>query len=412
MFGLNNSNANPKTNASSADLNQKDNFNIEDLPVHTMAEDLAQIKNPTSAKNIPPVQNKSTAPGENLTEKQKTSPFLSPENSWNERSILSEAPGTTTPQVKITTPKSAPIEAPKTTLPTKVDPINWKIVILFLISLVLVFALAFAGYSFWQKKAAQNNEQPLPINPEPETSQELPIEEEITPTIPEQPKAPSLSFSESSPNYLPLGANSEDKEKTKDLLAQYIQKVTTEGYTNPVEFIPTDEKNAPLTFSDFSVRFGLSLSPALTSNLGDTFSLFIYNDAVVSRVGLVIDSKDEKTLNQTLIQEEKNLADEISSLFFIDSYSKDKPFYDNEYKNVKIRYQNIISPENLSVDYAIYKNKLLIGTTKMTMYALIDHLDQMSNPVTPPITIDEEDPVPARNASPHSDADGDNSPVQ
>ncbi|MFZ2225935.1 MAG: hypothetical protein WA064_04980 [Candidatus Moraniibacteriota bacterium] len=393
MFGLkNNADTNLKTNPSSANLNQKDSFNIEDFPVHTMADDMAQIKNPTNAKNVPSVQNKNTTTEENLSEKQKTSPFLSPENSWNERSILSEAPGATTPQTKITTPKSAPIETPKITSPTKTEPINWKVVTLFLISLVLVFALAFAGYSFWQKKATQTNEQPPLINPESENSEETPTEE-VAPTIPEQPTMPSLSFSESSPNYLPLGENSGDTQKTKDLLAQYIQKVTTEGYTKPIEFIPTDEKNAPLTFNDFSVRFGLSLSPTLTSSLGNTFSLFIYNDTVVSRVGLVIDAKDETVLSKALIQEEKNLADEISSLFFVANYSKDEPFYDNEYKNVNIRYQNIISPENLSVDYAVTKNKLLIGTTKMTMYALIDHLGQVSSQAAPSVILDEEESV-------------------
>jgi len=380
MFGLNNSNANPKTTASSADLNQKDNFNIEDLPVHTMADDLAQIKNPTSTKNIPPIQKRDVISAENLTNKQKTSPFLGPENSWNERSILSEAPGATTPQAKITTIKStSPIETPKVAPVAKTALINWKVVILFLVSLVLVFALAFAGYSFWQSKTNVAIDPLVPTNTETEPSPETFPPKETEPTIPEQPVAPALSFSEESPNYLPLGAISEDKEKNKDLIAQYIQKVTVEGYTKPVEFIPTDEKNAPLTFKDFSVRFGLSLSPSITNSLEDTFSLFIYNDTFVSRVGLVINSKDEKALNQALIQEEKNLADEISSLFFVSSYGKDKPFYDNEYKNVKIRYQNIISPENLSVDYAVHKNKLLIGTTKMTMYALIDHLDQIKD---------------------------------
>jgi hypothetical protein len=394
MFGLkNNADTNPKTNPSSANLNQKDSFNIEDLPVHTMTEDLARIKNPSSAKIIPPIQRKSDPTQESLTEKQKTSPFLSPENSWNERSILSEAPEVTTPQAKITPSKSVTPETPQAKPATKTEPINWKVVILFLLSLVLFFALAFAGYSFWQKKVAQNNEQLLPINSEPEISQETGVKEETTPIIPEQPTTSSLSFSENSPNYLPLGENSGDTKKTKDLLAQNIQKVATEGYAKPVEFIPTDEKNAPLTFNDFSVRFGLSLPSAVTSNLGDTFSLFIYNDTVVSRVGLVIDAKDESALSQALIQGEKNLADEISSLFFVDSYSKDKPFYVNEHKNVQIRYQNIISPENLSVDYAVHKNKLLIGTTKMTMYALIDHLDQMSSQAAPPVILDEKEPV-------------------
>ena len=79
-------------------------------------------------------------------------------------------------------------------------------------------------------------------------------------------------------------------------------------------------------------------------------------------------------MKNLLLAEEVNLPDQLSPLFFTTGYQKNKPFNTNTYKTLEIRFSNIISPEKLSIDYAILENKLLIGTTKATIRALIDKL--------------------------------------
>jgi len=67
------------TNISHQDLNQADDLKIEDIPIHTMTKDLQEIEHPTAAANMAD-DNLAVKPTSNiqLTEKQKTSPFLNP----------------------------------------------------------------------------------------------------------------------------------------------------------------------------------------------------------------------------------------------------------------------------------------------------------------------------------------------
>lgn len=373
-------------------LNQKNDFNIEEMPIHTMAEDIDRIKNPTAFRGVPILEKKNTTIySDQLTQKQKSSPFLNEKNAWNNHSVLSAPAKKPTIVDMDPSPKSQPEIAekpsinppPKRTMPpldnleeNSLMKLSWKKVSIFATSLLLVAILAWTGYTLSKGEVT-----PAEITP-PTIQEPEPIIEPIPETIVPPVVTPRLSYSQDGPNYLPIGLSYNDAEKIKTLLQQHIQKVAQEGYIKPIEFIITDEKNAPLTFKDFSTRLGLKLSPGLIDSLGETFSFFIFNDKAVSRIGLIIPSKDDVALAKTLLLEEKTLADGLNPFFFTTEYGKDKLFYNNEYKSVKIRYQNIISPENLTVDYAVTGNKLLLGTTKLTMYALIDHLAEFSNTTT------------------------------
>ena len=397
--------------SSSTNNNPANNLDIENLPIHTMAEDLEQIKNPNAFKNQPSLErkNKPIIP-RNLNQKQQSSPFLQDtSDDWNNRSILNEKietqepiknnlyppiqteeqdafptdldmekiPEQRIPEIKSALPEENPaFEKEISTLEedSSSTGLNWKIVALIAISLILLFALIWSAYSYFKNKN----------NPE-ETPEESPIETtipvstpETTPTTAPQ-KTPGMTYSQDNPNYLLIGLEITDAEKIKAIINGHTQKVAQEGYKKPVEFIITDEKNAPITFKMFSDKLGLGLSPQIIDSLGDNFSFFIYNDNAVSRVGLIIDSKNDSTLSATLLQEEANLADQISPIFFTTDYKKDKLFNSSEYGGAKIRYQNIISPDTLSVDYTVLKNKLIIGTTKMTLRSIIDHLNGTGN---------------------------------
>lgn len=374
MFGLQKKSSSEENKNSSSNLSQKKNFNIEEAPIYTMREDLENIKKPAVSHGTisSPFQEKKPAIKQEIfTQKQRTSPFLSlnKENLPKTENLMNEK----LPPLKT---ESAPVKLNFDTKKSSpaISKINWRLIFFFISSFSLIAVLITAGYYFSKNKIDLSDLLKNPFSSEPNIAPIVETPVEIETPITE----PILSYSQTNPNYLKLEDSSLD---AKAILQQYIQKVSQEGYTTPIEFVVTDQQNMPLAFSDFAAKIGLKLSRQIMENLGSNFSLFIYNDVSVTRIGLSIDlsmeSKDSNKLAEALLQEEKTLADELNPLFFTTDYKTEKFFGNSEYAGIKIRFQNIISPDNLSVDYAIDKNKLLIGMTKLTLRAVIDHTNNI-----------------------------------
>lgn len=356
-----------------------DDQDIEHLPVHTMLKDLEFINNPSAAianeeseqalakKSVPPV---------NLTAVQKSSPFLNPAPVAEKRS----APQETEPTHAWTNRMDRADIPVKTTVRTDQESPSQKsskkpFILVF--SVLIIIVIAAGGYYFWSTR--QQNTQDVVIDNTPEE----PTPEPVPEPIPEP--EPAITFSTDKPNYLSIDSTQKNNTEIKGTLKNYTDKVSKSGATTPVEFIVTDTQNNPLLFSSFAGSLGLKLSPSVMTSLAETFSLFIYNDNAVTRLGLAIDLKNQPDLKSTnkpqsdlknmLALEEKNLATELSPIFIPENYTLvPKTFASSTYNGQNIRYLNIISPEDLSVDYAIGHNKLLIGTTKMTIRAIIDKI--------------------------------------
>ncbi|MFZ2188456.1 MAG: hypothetical protein WAV73_02780 [Candidatus Moraniibacteriota bacterium] len=378
MFGLTkNDSQNPtgvknNTQPGSGPINT---FNVADAPIHTMQDDLEKIKNPNA------IITNSTRTA--VTPKQSTSPFSVPinENSQSfkqlenssarakiidkesNQSFLKTSGGFEVANL-FDTPKSKEAESNlKAAANTQIDR---RFMAFSALSVILLIALTAAGFHFFNNKSTPPEEEiAIPIE-EPTQPIETPIEEPI--------QKPTLSFSETNPNYLRI----ENGALIADKIKSTLEQISQEGYVPPIEFIMTDTQNKPITFKAFSELLSLKLSPAILESLGDNFSLFMYNDLTGSKIGFAAESKNDANLEKALSREESAMADEISPLFFNNSYNKEKLFNSSEYGGAKIRYQNIISPEMLSIDYSIYKNKLLIGTTKQTIRAIIDKFNSLS----------------------------------
>jgi len=369
-------------------LNQQKNFTLEDMPIYTMREDL---ENPGAQHEMMPP--KKTAQQSNqsvLSQKQKSSPFLSgDEATWNKRRLLEEGtvekPDSTKEinQGKIIQNEKKELlfaqigEKPMPIAPSNqnsVSPLpknsnikkyDLRLVLFYFISFLLLIALIWTGYSYLKNKTNQQAE-PLATDPVMQTHQTEPPKET-------EPAKPTLSYSQTNPNYLRVEDNGLILEKLKTT----IEQISRENYTAPIEFIITDVQNKPIDFKTFSSLAGLKLSTSLLDLLGDNFSLFIYTETAGPRIGLIIESKNSTSLEKILLQEERMLADELNPLFLEDTYDKTKLFESTDYSGAKIHYQNIISPDILSVDYAVYQNKLLFGTTRATMRAIIDRLNSL-----------------------------------
>lgn len=413
MFGLTKKIPPNQTDDKNNNLNlsQQKDFDIADMPIHTMQEDLENPKNPNTQPDPVTIKNAAQKLNQNnLSQKQKSSPFLTEDvTAWNKRLLLTEKDakkpelpkeidldkitqnekkGSPFIQTEKAAPPSFSSDQKNTQLPTRNASIKKgasRLVLFYSAVFLFLTTLTWLGYSFLKNKSAQR-EEPVVTDL---------ITKTPTPEIPKEIEStkPTFSYSKTNPNYFRLETSDSVTEKLNALLAQ----VSLEGYETPVEFIITDQQNKPTDFKSFASLFNLQPSGALIDMLGDNFSIFIHNTLAGARIGLAIEAKNNSGLEKVLTQEEKMLADELGPLFLGNTYDKTKPFEDTTYAGARIHYQNIISPDILSVDYAIYKNKLIFGTTRATMRAIIDKINNLA-----PLETDSEAmsiPVPKKSIS-------------
>lgn len=433
MFGLTTKPAENQAEGEGTPLNltQEKDFRVEDTSIHTMHDDL---KNPQPPRGITMEMKKvPSKEAKDLSPKQKSSPFLdssTERKSFNtvtmesrepqaiqkkDSALITERKSFSAVAVESKEPQaiqkkdSASMKselisrkadlnsAQQKKTPEQINPrdkddkqnstlsqkksgrffSSLRLIIFFCIFIGLLLVLGWIGFNY-----SQNNTRPFET--EVINSENVPVEE----------VQPALSYSETNPNYLRLEIETLDTEKVKTTLRSHAQKVAEENYSSPIEFIPTDAENKPLSLKAFSTLLELKFSPALMALLGDNFTLFIYNDITAPKFGLVIESRDDINLAKVLLQEEKKLADEISPIFFTSEYLTEKKFATSAYGSVNIRYQNIISPDTLSVDYAISENKLIIGTTKLTLRSILDKISSAKKEVTPETTIENIEIAP------------------
>lgn len=338
----NNGSGDPKNNLIQV-TNQKitpPQTDYQSLPVHTMKDDLHDILNPqAAAKNAENEKILSV----NTPEKsgESISPFLSQEN-WGKNTVkILENP--------------AENQEKKPSGETK-----FKKIILASVITFVVLAIGIGSYYFWvmrTSKVAENNSASLP---------EVPKEENL----------PNKNLFADKPNYINADI-SDSSLSLKEILDPYIQKVARMETKTPVEFIITDIESKNIKFQVFAEKAGIKLPQGIINLLEPDFGLFIYNDQGNIRIGLkvsAINSLDTAPLSSEILKEEVNLTTDLEPIFLSLPYTlENKNFGQSNYKNIGIRYNNIISPTDLSIDYALYDGKWLVGTTKMTLRAMIDY---------------------------------------
>ena len=199
---------------------------------------------------------------------------------------------------------------------------------------------------------------------EPQTTlPEETLPEEITPM-------PILSSKNS--NYLQINLTQANTENLKQTLSEYATKVLATNEIGVFEFLITDETNTPVTFQDFATTLGINLTPAISAQIGQDFSLYIYNYGDKTRFGLLLTVLNDNFMKTALTKEEKNLPTSLSPLYPTITVPAVSTFSSATYKNHAVRYTNITSADDYAIDYAIIGNKLVIGTTKTTLFSSLD----------------------------------------
>lgn len=109
----------------------------------------------------------------------------------------------------------------------------------------------------------------------------------------------------------------------------------------------------------------------------NNFTLFLYSQDEGNRLGLVIDIQNfyEEPIFSLLRNWEPEMKTDLKLIFLATKPgpAATEEFQDNIYQNIAIRYLNFPHPD-LTIDYAIIDDKLVIATSKDSIYAVIDIL--------------------------------------
>ncbi len=139
----------------------------------------------------------------------------------------------------------------------------------------------------------------------------------------------------------------------------------------------------------FVSAFGITLPDSIlftaaTSDVeGGNYTLFFYSQPTGNRLAMIIALAEGVDLSQELRNWETSIKTDLKA-FFLGLDIEIQPtaaeeFQDNLYRDVAIRYLNFPGPD-LSIDYAVVGNKLVITTSRESMYAAIDTL-LAANPI-------------------------------
>ncbi len=261
-------------------------------------------------------------------------------------------------------------------------------IILTVLTVLIIAIIGIGIYYFW---TTRNSAAPVVVQKPAAT----PASEE-QPTVVQAP--PTAKYSAEKPNYLPLNLATLSTNDIQKTLSDTAADLKDGASLLPYEFIVVDANNNPVAFPIFATAAKLNLSPAFLSSLGENFSLFFYNDRDNVRAGLSVDVKNKTAANAEILKQEPTFVPALTPLFLsATAETQTGVFNSSTYDNYAIHYLNLNKDQTLSVDYALTDAKLLIGTSKDTLRAIIAKLATAAATTTPETTTapTTDNPMPA-----------------
>lgn len=197
---------------------------------------------------------------------------------------------------------------------------------------------------------------------------------EKTSGIPENLTPKQSPFSLDKPNYLSLNTETVSPEDIRRILSQTADRIEEADSRGLIEFLITDQNNNPLAFSRFVFLLKLDLDSDVLALIDEKFSLYAYNDGGQVRFGLALTLKDAQAAAVLIEKTEAVLPYALRGLILEPNIRVEKrlSFRSTGYDQFLVRFANIDSEQNLSLDYAVEKSRLFIGTSKNTLRAILD----------------------------------------
>ena len=339
----------------------------ENFSIRTMKDDLLSLQNgtaPVASSSVPiekiseekpfdrlrPMQQEQETPASNFS--QTTSPFM-------REGLPQERPAVATQKTPV------PEEMYYSEKPAASVDMVYKIT-LGVIILLAVAIIGLGGYYFLVVKK-QNQAAPV-VSPV--------VSEEPTTEVMEEEKPPApVAPVKQNPAYLSLDTASLSADAIKTAIISKTKETEISGANNLAEFIIVDTNNNPVSFPIFAQATKINLPATLLNDLSEKFSLFIYKDKDAIRLALAVTAKEKNELPSKMLAQEKTLAKDLEFLFLdLKPTLTENVFKSGAYKEASVRFLNFSSPANTSIDYSLFKNTLLVGTSQFSLRAVIDKL--------------------------------------
>lgn len=212
----------------------------------------------------------------------------------------------------------------------------------------------------------------LKSKPEVTLEATVPTQVENIPPVVTAPIEPPYALDK--PNYLSVDTETVTAASLRELLRQSGERMQGAKVTKPVEFLLTDKNNNPIAFTRFAYLMKLELKPEVLPLLGESFSLYLYNDAGQSMVGLGLSLAENVTGESLLALQKEGTLPFAFRMFLYDGLAvpKEGVFRSGLYQAQGVRYVNIDASKNISFDYALRGKSWFIGTSKETLRAILD----------------------------------------
>lgn len=249
--------------------------------------------------------------------------------------------------------------------------------IIFTVIIILIICiLSLGGYYFYLTNKNKQTVKPVATNTvttpvqEPQQPQEQPQEPIQEPIVPK--------YLADKPNYLTLDLANQDASEIKDKLLSIGDDISSIDTTaTPYEFTVVDINNNPVAFPIFATAAKLNLSQNILNSLGTDFSLFYFKDGDNVRLAFSANIKNKDGLMKELIKQENTFSVDASLLFLKAAPNVIKgTFASSTYENYSIRYLNLNTTKDLSIDYTTTDSQLVVATSKNTLRAVLDKESQ------------------------------------
>lgn len=209
---------------------------------------------------------------------------------------------------------------------------------------------------------------------------QAPIENPVLPPVEPPVETPIITpiaekYSLDTPNYLSFDPAKETLDDLNKKFVSIADELKNKDPQSIYEFSVVDSNNNPVVLSIFAAATKLNLSSKLLENLGETFSIFFYNDDGNIRLAIATTIKDKSIVTNEMLKQEATLVSDTAFLF-IEPVPEKKPvkFSTSDYNRIPVRYFNFSFVPPFSIDYIIKDSNLIIGTSKNTARAVFDKL--------------------------------------
>ncbi len=254
---------------------------------------------------------------------------------------------------------------------------NGKKIILIVVLIIILICAGLAFYNFFILQS-ENKET---IFPKKET--EKPKEEKNKSIIPEIPFIVDIIKPEipADQSFIPVeeifsfDISFDEEFDLTTALDNYLETIKEIPH---IAFIEIKEGNEKIDLEKLSQKINIKIPEKIIDDLlKNNYALIFFNLENENRLGIVaeIDNGDLEKNKKNISQWETTMIDDLELLFLKTEigFPFTANFQENIYKGVKIRYMNFSEPD-VTIDYAFDNDKLILATSKKSIYKIIDIL--------------------------------------